>query len=470
MSVIKKCAFIAVFMLGFNAFGNESNKENLLNSVKNYQTLLGKGEFSKASIEAEIAYNISQQLFEVDSANHIAITEDFGFSLIQSKQYNKAIPILQSLISIIENAYSTHSSKLISVLGDLALATQSINPELSKELTLRQTRLHLRYNSNQYVEHYSTQALRSTQQARNLAEDLSDVTNNTYKIMDAGQWDLIYNEGSDFNFGQLVKQLDKSYRSALGFLISFNTLSKPPEEKLKAVFFSSRDDYKAYLISQKSLSASLAAEKSSGVYARHLNTLFLFDQQLKNDKKNRFRVLSVLRHEVAHQLFFNLGLQSRSRNVEYPRWLTEGLASSLEFNNFTHISGPQTENFSFMRLSKLKQRLKKGPLTTIAKLVSIRVGSEGLAGKHNPDIYEVGGFLVRFLYETQPDKFRKYMRYLTKTHRSKLSSRSSVFYRIFGNKEILQASFDKYLTTMISQMDESIKQRKKNKKKKVKVQ
>ncbi|WP_076417526.1 DUF1570 domain-containing protein [Colwellia sp. UCD-KL20] len=454
ISTLQSSLFIVFFIFCFNVNAEDNNKEQLLSHVKQYQSLLLANKFEDAAFEAEKAYVLSQTLFKPTSANHIAISEDYALILLQIERYKQAIPILQSLVKIIEQKYSTHDEKLIPLLGDLKLATRNLNPDLSQEYAIRQTQLYLRYNSNEFVESLKGQSLKSTQQAKNLANDLSKITKKTYKIMDAGQWDLIYNEESNFNFKQLVKQMDMGYRSALGFLISFNILSKPPEEKLKAVFFSSQADYKAYLEHQKDKSASIAATKTVGLYAKHLNTLFLFDPQLKNNVKNKFSVLSTLRHEIAHQLFFNFGLQSRSRNTEYPRWLGEGLATSLEFYNITKISGPQTSNYSFRRLSKLKKRLQKEPLPPIADIVSIRLGSEGIASKNNPDIYEVGGFLVRFLYEHHPDELREYIKYLTKTNRTKLSRRSSVFYRYFGDRESLQQSFDSYIINLIKHMDE----------------
>ncbi|XPF92903.1 DUF1570 domain-containing protein [Colwellia sp. RE-S-Sl-9] len=463
ISTLQSSLFIVfiIFCLNVNA---EDNKEQLLSHVKQYQNLLLDNKFEDAAVEAEKAYTLSQTLFKPTSANHIAISEDYALILLQIERYKQAIPLLQSLVKIIAQKYSTHDEKLIPLLGDLKLATRNINPDLSQEYAIRQTQLYLRYNSNEYVDSLKNQSLQSTQQAKNLADDLTKITKKTYKIMDAGQWDLIYNEDSDFNFKQLIKQMDMGYRSALGFLISFNILSKPPEEKLTAVFFSSRADYKAYLHSQKSHNASAAAQLSTGIYAQHLNTLFLFDHQLTNNRKNKFRVLSTLRHEIAHQLFFNLGLQSRSKNVEYPRWLGEGLATSLEFHNITQISGPQTSNYSFRRLIKLKKQLKKGPLTPISDIVSIRAGSEGITSKNNPDIYELGGFLVRFLYEYHPDELREYIKYLTKTHRTKLSIRSPIFYRYFGDRESLQQSFDNYIANLIKQMDDKRAKYYKNKK------
>jgi len=437
----------------FHAYANEAEKKQLLSYVNQYHQNVQDHKFEDAAIEAKNAYELSQKVYNPSDKNHLIISEEYALILLQIEKYQQAIDVLQIILNTLETEYSKHDKQLLPILGDLKMATKKYHPELYKQYSTHYTQLYLRYNSHKYVDSYIKNELNSTQQAINLANKLSDITQKKYKIYNAGQWDLIYNEGSDFNFNALIKQMDKGYRSALGFLISFNVLAKPPEDKLRAVFFSSREDYQAYLLHQKSHNATTAAHLSSGLYAKHLNTLFLFDAQFKNNKKNKFRVLSTLRHEIAHQLFFNLGLQSRAKHIEYPRWLTEGLATSLEFYNVRKISGPQTQNFSFFKLKKIKEKFQEGKLTPISELVSISAGSEGLAGKNTPNIYFLGGFLVKFLYEKHPDELRKYIRYLTKTPKNKLSRRASVFYRHFGDRESLQTEFDAYLTTLITYMD-----------------
>jgi hypothetical protein len=101
-------------------------------------------------------------------------------------------------------------------------------------------------------------------------------------------------------------------------------------------------------------------------------------------------------HEVAHQLAFNTGLQKR--NVMYPLWVSEGLATMFE----TELSG----SCDAIRSARLVEMQKNNRLCRLSEFVTItRLPSDTELQK---DFYAQAWGLFRFLSENRKDGLVKY--------------------------------------------------------------
>ena len=433
-------------------YAKDELKAKLLAEIQQYSSSIQSAKFGEAEPSLKSAYQLAKQYFPDGHQNIFNIGNDYGFVLLQLKKDKQAAVVFKELLTNLEKQYGKYSEKLIPTLSDLKFATSTFDKKLSQAYMVRASRLTLRHQSAQYVEKFKDQTYRSTQHSKNLLAAIQKATKNNYQIFDAGKWDLIYNADGKKNFKRLLTQMSLSYDSALGFLIAFNVISKPSTNKLTAVFFETREDYQRYLLSLNRDSAERAAQGTYGVYSHVKNALFLFNRQGRQDEEGMFGTFSTLRHEIAHQLFFNLGLQS-VKSFNYPRWLSEGLATSLEFHEMNEISGAQTNNIPFRRLEGIKRLKKKNQLPTLEDVISLGQGHEG-ERKYFSYFYQMSGFIVRFLYLNYPDDFREYIKYLTKTPYQRMGRRGVVFYRHFGEREKLQKEFDDYLTEVIAVMDE----------------
>ena len=114
-----------------------------------------KNKFESAAIEAQHAYELSLKLYKPSSNKHLIIAEEYALILLQIEKYKQAIPILLSAVKAIESTYGAHDKRLITLLGDLKIATKTTDAQLSNEYALRQTRLYLRHSSNEYVVSFS---------------------------------------------------------------------------------------------------------------------------------------------------------------------------------------------------------------------------------------------------------------------------------------------------------------------------
>jgi hypothetical protein len=107
-------------------------------------------------------------------------------------------------------------------------------------------------------------------------------------------------------------------------------------------------------------------------------------------------------HEAAHQLSFNTGLQKR--NVMYPLWASEGLATMFE----TALSG----SCDTIRGSRLVEMRKHNRLCRLSEFVTItRLPSDPELQK---DFYAQAWGLFRFLSERHKDDLVKYFAELYK--------------------------------------------------------
>jgi hypothetical protein len=141
--------------------------------------------------------------------------------------------------------------------------------------------------------------------------------------------------------------------------------------------------------------------------------------------------LSKTRHEAAHQLLYNSGIQKRGR--PYPFWLNEGLATNFEPPASEGKSGPQLSNP--FRLKTYQDLAKEGKLLPLAELIAYRPGQADeaveVAGR-----YAQAWALVHYLWTQRSEQFKEYMEAIDKSEKP---DSAELFKAGFGDPTALES-------------------------------
>jgi hypothetical protein len=113
--------------------------------------------------------------------------------------------------------------------------------------------------------------------------------------------------------------------------------------------------------------------------------------------------LRTVTHEMAHQLAFNSGLQNR--NVTYPFWLTEGLATNFEADNSGSFGLGSSNSRYRPMVAATKSRGKLLPLEQFVALTEV----SGAGGQSVYDTYAQAWGLFHFLYQNHRQALVEYM-------------------------------------------------------------
>ncbi|MEI8196443.1 MAG: DUF1570 domain-containing protein [Phycisphaerae bacterium] len=109
-------------------------------------------------------------------------------------------------------------------------------------------------------------------------------------------------------------------------------------------------------------------------------------------------------HEACHQLAFNTGIQKRQ--VDYPLWLSEGLACSFESDNRQALRGPLVLNPP--RVTVLREALANGTLWPLNRVLGGPTGGN-LTEKEAGTFYAESWGLFHYLYKFQRPALEKYL-------------------------------------------------------------
>jgi hypothetical protein len=107
-------------------------------------------------------------------------------------------------------------------------------------------------------------------------------------------------------------------------------------------------------------------------------------------------------HEAAHQIAFNMGIQNRG--IDYPFWLSEGLACSFEIEDSVGHRGPALVNFG--RLPPLKDALKNDKLIPLEQVISTNPDP---AKENGALAYAEAWALFHYLYRFNRDGMEQYL-------------------------------------------------------------
>ncbi len=109
-------------------------------------------------------------------------------------------------------------------------------------------------------------------------------------------------------------------------------------------------------------------------------------------------------HEAIHQLLYHTGIQSRQ--IEYPVWIAEGLATTFETDNTSKAFGP--DQAYHPRQDAFRELLEEDRLLPLETLILLTPAS--LAHRPNAkDIYHQSYALTRWLLRTRPAAMRDYL-------------------------------------------------------------
>ena len=224
---------------------------------------------------------------------------------------------------------------------------------------------------------------------------------------------------------------------------------KEPTQKLTWLCFADYEGFDAYARREDKIDSSW----TSGYYSPRTNRVAVVDPDVRrtvrlaiaqssNDDKNANVAAAIgefdiarLRHEAAHQLAFNCGLQTRG--VMYPFWLSEGLAT-----NFEAESGASTGDS--IRACRLLEIARRGDLMDLDDLI-VLARPKGNAAEIWSQYLQAWG-LFRFLVQTRPGKMRQYLASLSRTRPGKRSESNlrREFRTAFGATDKIQAEWTRF--------------------------
>ncbi|MEK6677297.1 MAG: DUF1570 domain-containing protein [Planctomycetota bacterium] len=182
------------------------------------------------------------------------------------------------------------------------------------------------------------------QPCSNGAGDILDAKDQpTFRVRTTEHFTLHYNTTHE-TANDLVPHMESTYQAVWSFCQDLKLAIKAPAQSLSIYLFDDAKEYRSFCEKE-----GVRCDGVQGTYVANLNAVLLLNvlrheamaalnapgQDAANPQWMRERdafVKSynrlVVRHEIAHQLLFNIG--ALNRNAIYPDWLLEGLACLFE--------------------------------------------------------------------------------------------------------------------------------------------
>ncbi|MHC5024206.1 MAG: DUF1570 domain-containing protein [Planctomycetota bacterium] len=158
-------------------------------------------------------------------------------------------------------------------------------------------------------------------------------------------------------------------------------------------------------------------------------------EQLRvDDFADRVSVTTTI-HEAIHQLMFHTRLQSRQ--LQYPLWICEGLATSFETNSPSAAFGPD-DDFA-PRREQFREHLAAGDLLPLRKFVTL-TSVPGDSEEPMSVIYHQSYALVTWMFRFRRGQLRSYLEIMADEPTGIPSSKRqlALFERAFGNVQTLE--------------------------------
>ena len=441
---------------------NDAQLVELNKAFSQHQKLINSGDYQEALIFAERSYQLAKEKLAMTAPQRLMATDNYALNLQMTEDLAKAHSIFKELLSLYEMAYGKHAKELLPILADIGNLEQKlidvVGKDEAKATAIRRYKLYLRHNSDDFVAQFADKKLPTTQHAINTQKKVSKHFDKSFNLYETDHWSIIYStDKKKYIKNKMAKLMETTYQNNISFLVALGLRNKPIEEKMTAVIFESKDDYSRYIFAITG--DKYAAKNSGGIYVYKAKAIFMFERG-ENKKGKVLKVnTKTVAHEVSHQVMHKTGLQSL--RVIYPRWFTEGLAASFEFNDIKKSFGPHTNNYAFRRVLTLKRSFNEGSLITLKNLVSFDGDDEKLKNKQNQtDVYALGSMLVRFLYQKHPDELKAYLTIIANSRtaryeraKSGKNIRLKQFTKAFGDPDLMQASFTKFTENVIAETD-----------------
>ena len=260
---------------------------------------------------------------------------------------------------------------------------------------------------------------------------------------------------------KLGSRLESVYEWCHKFMKMMDLQPIRPDYKLEIYFFNTHDEFSAYGNNQGGI-----PDWAAGFYIRTNNRSAFYDlndeprmvafrerlekpgihwrteRYYKNrmGRLNQWLNVSVIQHEAAHHIHFNVGIFSK--RGDYPRFLTEGLAQMFELPPGRRGGGLGTTNHS--RLAELNRRYprnrRKAMIPTKQFVVDDATGW--------PAAYPQAWGLTHYLWKKKRPEFARYMKNMAQREDDvtlTATQRQQEFEDIFGPADELHKKFVDYI-------------------------
>jgi hypothetical protein len=272
--------------------------------------------------------------------------------------------------------------------------------------------------------------------------------NQSFRRFETDSFVILSQAGDRWNTGAgpTLEGFRKDFESAFS---KWGVKLTAPTEKMTWVCFADYDGFDRYARREDKIDSSW----TSGYYSPRTNRVAVVDPKVRRTVRPAGRTaaqdadsgqvaaaiaefdMARLRHEAAHQLAFNCGLQKRG--VEYPFWLSEGLATNFEAED-------SAAHGDSVRASRLRELARRGNLMPLEDLI-VLTRPAGDAAEIWAQYLQAWG-LFRMLVQNHPDQMRKYLANLASMSPGRRSREAiaAEFTTAFGTVESVQGQWVRF--------------------------
>ena len=430
---------ISSLFLSFSALA-ASEMEQFKQAYAQYNKKIEAGDAKAALPFAAESFKLGSLVFEPDSANLLALADNYAYVLLSLGDPVKADSVYKELIASNEEFYGLYSQTLVPVLNGAAKITSKSDPEKSKTYALRALKLNMRHDSLEMSQKIDEGVFASAKNINKIKKDAEKVSGKEFKIFEGPHWSIAYEVGHEEGVAILNDQLELAYRSIRSFMLALQFSQRPLDgKKLPALMFGNEEGYLTY-IEKKDMS-----RRSKGSFFEKEGFLVIFDRIHKRSDWENYKRTNAVSQEAFLQVAVASGLLSKNRK-RYPLWFWDGIANTFEFNAIDEEFGPQTNNLSSRNWEIAQELIDDDEWLTLRDFISL--GRPGDDDKSNRRLnYYMGTFLVRFLYTHHADEFLDYISILNKSSEKKQSGkeRLKAFSKAFGNPNDLEKSWVRFI-------------------------
>ena len=405
-----------------------------------YNKKIAAGHVKGALPLAEQAYKLGSNIFDPDSANLMALADNYAFVLVALGDVAKADSVYQEVIAANEEFYGNYSQTLIPVLESAAKVVSKSDAEKSKAYAIRALKLKMRHNSLEMSQKIDEGKLSQAKDVKKIAKDAAKISGKKFKVFEGEHWSIAYEVGYEEGVSILNDQLEAAYKSIRSFMLAVQFAQRPLNgKKLAALMFGTEEGYLTY-IEKKDMS-----RRSKGSFFEKEEVLVIFDRIHKRSNWEYYKRSNIVAQEAFQQVAVHSGMLSKVRTL-YPLWFWDGLANTFEFNDIEQEFGPQTNNLSSRNWEIAQELIDDGEWLTLDKFISLSKVDDN--NKDNKRVlYYMGTFLVRFLYTHHADEFLNYISIMNKGSNDLQTGRerSRAFTQAFGDPEKLEKKWRRFM-------------------------
>lgn len=272
-----------------------------------------------------------------------------------------------------------------------------------------------------------------------------------FKLKRTNHYSVLYNT-SEKDVKSFSAAIEKTYRSCVNYTQRLGFDAHPPEKKLLIYYFEHHKDYSDF---SEKLGNGPREQSTPGVYFPLLNRSMFYNFQNQesfkkaredaeakiNDLKAQLRQAgnsverrkeigkqiaearkqathsnsvggdlseSIVQHEVAHQVLWNIGFHNAKGFLTNPRWFVEGTAMMFE-----PISTGSSSNFGAVNAERLKEY---NELVSQDRLIAVRdfISTADYFGPQIDVAYPESWALVHYLNRTKRGRLKQYVEVINK--------------------------------------------------------